>query len=432
MTLNLQTPTASAIGGVKAGACSGTEKVTGIGTDGAIACAADQNAGGDITGVTAGTGLGGGGSSGSVTLNLQNPTTSAIGGVKAGSCSGTQKVTGIGTDGAIDCAADQNAGGDITGVTAGTGLTGGGSSGDLTLNVSLAATDIPTGATGYVQNQTAANQSASFRISGTGQVGGNLTVSGGTLTLAHGTANAISFGTNGVAAPTATSAGWKLRTYGTTYGIGISSSTQWYSSSTNHRWYSTDGTTWTQRMNLDSSGKLSLTGVLRPLHGNSSSAGIQWDSNIGGGAGDEAFIRYYAVSGESTRLRIGAKNDANDGIWLDSGLIELGGAQKQVACPTSYSLENGVCYRWPNKNETWNAAQETCASDGAHICTAREIVLNWGTGSCHKIAVNGDWLGDYIGDDRVLDINDRCDKSNFEGDVNPGNSHEYVCCIDPR
>ena len=55
-------------------------------------------------------------------------------------------------------------------------------------------------------------------------------------------------------------------------------------------------------------------GAIMPAVGNNSSAGIQFPSDPGGGAGDEAFIRYFVQAGETTKLLIGINNDADDTI----------------------------------------------------------------------------------------------------------------------
>jgi hypothetical protein len=68
---------------------------------------------------------------------------------------------------------------------------------------------------------------------------------------------------------------------------------------------------------VSGTGAVTFTGPITPSVGNSSARGIQFPSDPGGGGGDEAFIRYYPVSGESCKLLIGINNDADDtiGFW---------------------------------------------------------------------------------------------------------------------
>jgi hypothetical protein len=155
------------------GTCPSGSAIQQIDATGNVTCQTDTNSGGDVTGVTVGTGLTGGGSSGDVTLNVD---TGQIQTRVTGTCPSGSAIQQIDATGNVTCQTDTNSGGDVSGVTAGTGLTGGGGSGDVILSVNTS--EIQTRVTG-----TCSSGSAIQQIDATGNVTCQTdTNSGGTVT----------------------------------------------------------------------------------------------------------------------------------------------------------------------------------------------------------------------------------------------------------
>ena len=122
------------------------------------------------------------------------------------------------------------------------------------------------------------------------------------------------------------------------YGFGINNNVLRYqvnSASNNHIFYAgSSATTSNELMRIQGNGNVGVgstnptkkltveNGSIRPAVGNSEDAGVYFPTNIGGGGGDEAFIRYYAESGENTKLMIGVNNNADDDISFYQGGAE--------------------------------------------------------------------------------------------------------------
>ena len=114
------------------GTCAAGTFITGVAANGTVTCGTDAVGTGDITGVTAGTGLTGGGAAGAITLSVD---TAAIQARVTGTCAAGTYITGVAANGTVTCGTDAVGTGDITDVTAGTGLTGGGAAGAITLSI---------------------------------------------------------------------------------------------------------------------------------------------------------------------------------------------------------------------------------------------------------------------------------------------------------
>jgi hypothetical protein len=101
--------------------------------------------------------------------------------------------------------------------------------------------------------------------------------------------------------------------------------------------------------NVQFNGSLSVGGAITPSVGNAADKGIQFPTNPGSGAGDEAFIRYFVTAGETTTLRIGINNDPDDTIsfWQHNAermVISGDNVGIGVMPPTQKLQVNGIIY----------------------------------------------------------------------------------------
>lgn len=160
---------------------------------------------------------------------------------------------------------------------------------------------------------------------------------------------------------------------------------------------------------LDVAGSIRATGgAITPAVGNAQTAGIQFPTDIGGGSGDEAFIRYFLTAGENTKLQIAALNDPEDHIaFLQYGRERMQIRNGGVAIDASDNLANQTALRVYGRTlgNTWNG-RLTAGGDvnavvageynnaavlGAHnaaLSAWTDLIINPAGGLNGKVAIN--------------------------------------------
>ncbi len=159
-------------------------------------------------------------------------------------------------------------------------------------------------------------------------------------------------------------------------------------------------------------GTKTFTGVITPSVGSTSAAGLMWPTNPGTGSGDAAWMRYWAVTGETTKLQIGIDNDADDALELyeqgavrlsiAGGLVTIGsltvtntitGSVSGSAGSAGYvtsSLSAGSYLTWSTGTTFNGSAASTLAVDATSANTASKVVARDGSGnfSAGTVTVN--------------------------------------------
>lgn len=167
--------------------CAAGSSIRTVGADGTVECQVDTDSGGTITAVNAGSGLLGGGSDGDIVLSVDSAQLQQR---VATPCPAGSSIRVINADGSVACQADANSGGTITSITAGTGLSGGGASGDVTLGIAtpLALTGTAASLLSVTNSNASANVSpaGSFTITGNANSGAAVSATSQTASSAIG------------------------------------------------------------------------------------------------------------------------------------------------------------------------------------------------------------------------------------------------------
>ena len=109
-------------------------------------------------------------------------------------------------------------------------------------------------------------------------------------------------------------------------------------------------------------------------------------------------------------------------------MYQVGGITISI-CPSGMEkISDGLCMDSSRRTATrCDNAMKVCHAEGKHVCTYGEHYIAWTT--VGRRLENGDWIGNYIGDDQCLCCNGTSDVNNFDGGCSRNDNRLYRCCI---
>ena len=363
-----------------AGTCSSGNFIIGVNSDGTVACAPDLSGTGDITNVTAGSGLSGGGASGDITLSLLQ------------TCAMNQILKWSGT--AWQCSADSGGAGTITGVSIGPagGITGGGTTGNVMISL------LNTCAMNQVLKWNGASWGCANDTDTDTNSGGDIT----SVTTAVGTGlqGGVAMGDAALSLLTTCSMNQLLKWSGS----------GWFCANDND---SPGGT-----------GDITDVVAGNGLQGGAASGAATL--SVGAGSGivvdaDTVSLDYAVLDGRFV-------NATGDTM---GGPINMNGNQLYGrSCPNGFvNVGGNLCAENPDSSGwTFSTCANHCRAVGAHLCSSAEMRAVMQSGVALTGGVLLDWIDDQDADDSALYVNNGTDVANPDGTRATTTSSYCRCC----
>ncbi len=366
------------------GTCTSGNFVIAVNENGTVTCAPDLSGTGDVTAVFAGTGLQGGGNSGDIMLSLTQ------------TCLMNQILKWNGS--AWVCSADAGTGtaGDITAVTVGTagGLVGGGLNGDVALTL------LTNCAVGQVLKWNGAQWLCGVDNDSGGATGGDITA----VTAGTGLQGGATSGDATLSLLTTCTAGQVLKWNGAAWACAADQDTDTNSGG-------------------DISDVIAGLGLVGGAAAGAATINVQ--------AGVGIMVSADAVSIDVAYTDPRYLNTAGDTL---TGALNAGGQRiTNRGCPTGYVLPgpgSAVCVENVDAGTfTFSGCANRCRANGAHMCTMAELrsvlVAGFALGSTLVL----DWVDDQNGDDEAMYIN-MSNPENPDGSRSTATAGFCRCCTD--